>query len=349
MTRITKEPFGLTKDGGQVTLYTLDNGTVRVRIMNLGGTVVSVETPDRAGRLGDICLGFSSPAEYEAQTCFIGATIGRYANRIGNARFTLNGEEYVLCKNDGENHLHGGPTGFHTKLFDARTDGDTLVLSCKSADMEEGYPGTLSAELCCTLDERNTLMLAYRAVSDRDTVVNLTNHAYFNLAGHDSGDVLAQRIRINADRFTRVDAGAIPTGELPEVDGTPFDLRTFTAIGVHIDDDDSDLHMTGGYDHNFVLNGEGFREAACAYDPESGRMLTVKTDLPGVQFYAGNSLDGTLSGKDGARYIRRSGFCLETQFFPDTPNRPDFPPCLLRAGETFCTKTAYSFGIADQL
>lgn len=348
MAVITKKPFGMTKAGAPVELYTLDDGVVRVQVMTLGGTIVSIEAPDKHGIMADICLGFASPQEYEEQTCYIGATVGRYANRIGNARFALNGVEYPLYPNDGKNHLHGGPHGFHTKVWKAAKESDALVLSCESADMEEGYPGRLSVSVRYTLTN-GTLSLSYHAKSNRDTVVNLTNHAYFNLAGQGSGSILKQRIRINADRFTRVGEGAIPTGELPEVFGTPFDLRTFTEIGAHIDENTDDLHVTGGYDHNFVLNGEGFREAACAYDPQSGRMLTVKTDLPGVQFYAGNSLDGTLCGKDGARYIRRSGFCLETQFFPDTPNQAVFPPCVLRAGEDFRTRTSYTFSAVNKM
>ncbi len=289
MTRITKKPFGMTKAGVPVELYTLDDGMIRVQVMTLGGTVVSVEAPDKRGRMADVCLGFDSPQEYEAQTCYIGATVGRYANRIGGARFTLNGTEYLLYPNDGENHLHGGPHGFHTKVWNAAIDGDALVLSCESADMEEGYPGKLLVSVRYTLCG-GTLTLSYHAKCDRDTVINLTNHAYFNLAGQDSGTVLDQCIRINA-----------------------------------------------------------FREAACAFDPQSGRMLTVKTDLPGMQFYAGNSLDGTLCGKNGTRYVRRSGFCLETQFFPDTPNQPSFPSCVLRAGEDFCTKTSYTFAAVNEI
>ena len=348
MASIMKKPFGTTKAGVPVELYTLDDGVVRVQVMTLGGTIVSIEAPDRHDVTADVCLGFASPQAYEEQTCYIGATVGRYANRIGNAKFALNGVEYSLYPNDGKNHLHGGPHGFHTKVWKAEEESDALVLSCESADMEEGYPGRLSVRVRYTL-VNGTLTLSYHAKSDRDTVVNLTNHAYFNLAGQGSGSILKHRIRINADRFTCVGAGAIPTGGLPEVAGTPFDFRTFTEIGAHIDDDIEDLRVTGGYDHNFVLNGEGFREAACVYDPESGRMLTVKTDLPGVQFYAGNSLDGTLCGKDSARYVRRSGFCLETQFFPDTPNHPEFPACVLRAGEDFHSKTSYTFSVVNEM
>ncbi|MCI5924588.1 MAG: aldose epimerase family protein [Oscillospiraceae bacterium] len=348
MASIMKKPFGTTKAGVPVELYTLDDGVVRVQVMTLGGTIVSIEAPDRHDVTADVCLGFASPQAYEEQTCYIGATVGRYANRIGNAKFALNGVEYSLYPNDGKNHLHGGPHGFHTKVWKAEEESDALVLSCESADMEEGYPGRLSVRVRYTL-VNGTLTLSYHAKSDRDTVVNLTNHAYFNLAGQGSGSILKHRIRINADRFTRVGAGAIPTGGLPEVAGTPFDFRTFTEIGAHIDDDIEDLRVTGGYDHNFVLNGGGFREAACVYDSESGRMLTVKTDLPGVQFYAGNSLDGTLCGKDSARYVRRSGFCLETQFFPDTPNHPEFPACVLRAGEDFHSKTSYTFSAVNEM
>lgn len=345
---IKKETFGLSHSGIPVAIYTLSDEVIRVRVMTMGGTIVSIEAPDREGHMDDVCLGFDSPQDYEKQTCFIGATVGRYANRIGGARFSLGGREYPLYPNDGENHLHGGPGGFHTKIWEDCVDGDSLVLSYVSPDMEEGYPGNLSVSVRYTLKE-GTLTLSYRAKSDKDTVVNFTNHAYFNLAGQKADTILNQHIRINADRFTRVKTGAIPTGELPAVAGTPFDLRQFTKIGAHIGDDDADLRVTGGYDHNFVLNGSGFREAARAYDPQSGRMLTVKTDLPGVQFYAGNNLDGSLTGKNGVRYIPHSGFCLETQFFPDTPNQPAFPSCILRAGDEFFTKTSYTFSAVNEI
>ena len=346
MTAITKAPFGVTKNGTPVEVYTMENETLRVKILTLGGTIAAIEAPDKAGNMADICLGFDNVKTYEEHTCFFGALIGRYANRIGGARFTLNGEEYTLAKNDGANHLHGGPTGYHTKVWHARPQENSLVLTTTSADMEEGYPGNVKLEVVYTLDG-NSLTIRYLAVSDKDTVINLTNHAYFNLAGHDSGTILDHVMKINADRFTRVGEGSIPTGELPDVSGTPFDLREGKRIGEQIDDENADLLTTSGYDHNFVLNGDGWKEAAFVTEETTGRTLAVYTDQPGVQFYAGNFITPGLIGKDGKEYVRRGGFCLETQVFPDTPNQPDFPTCLLKKGDIYAARTTFVFGVQE--
>lgn len=344
MTAITKAPFGVTKNGTPVEAYTMESETLRVTILTLGGTIAAIEAPDKNGNMADVCLGFDNVKTYEEHTCFFGALIGRYANRIGGARFTLNGEEYKLAENDGVNHLHGGPTGFHTKVWNARPQENSLVLTAASTDMEEGYPGNLKLEVVYTLNG-SELTIRYLAVSDEDTVINLTNHAYFNLAGHDSGDVLSHVMQINADRFTRVGEGSIPTGELPDVTGTPFDLREGKRIGAHIDDENADLLTTSGYDHNFVLNGEGWKKAAFVTEETSGRTLTVYTDQPGVQFYAGNFITPGLIGKGKKEYVRRGGFCLETQVFPDTPNQPDFPTCVLKKDDVYTAKTTFVFGV----
>lgn len=342
MAFIMKKPFGTTKAGVPVELYTLDDGVVRVQVMTLGGTIVSIEAPDKHDVTADVCLGFASPQAYEEQTCYIGATVGRYANRIGNAKFALNGVEYSLYPNDGENHLHGGPHGFHTKVWKAEEESDALVLSCESADMEEGYPGRLSVRVRYTL-VNGTLTLSYHAKSDRDTVVNLTNHAYFNLAGQGSGSILKHRIRINADRFTRVGAGAIPTGGLPEVAGTPFDLRTFTEIGAHIDDDIEDLRVTGGYDHNFVLNGGDFREAACVYDPESGRMLTVKTDLPACSSMPETVWTARSAERIASAMSAAAAFVWRRSFSPIRRTGQNFPPVCCMQERIFMPKLPIHF------
>lgn len=343
MTTIQSYAFGTAANGEPVRGFRLSNEKIEADIITLGAAVQSVRVPDRTGAMTDVCLGFSDVQGYETQTCFIGAVVGRYANRIGGASFSLNGKTYPLFKNDGEHHLHGGPTGFHTKNWDAQVCGETLVLSCKSADMEEGYPGNMTVWVTYALTEAGGLSITYEAQCDKDTVCNLTNHAYFNLSGDRCDTICTHEIKINADRFTRVDGGAIPTGELPEVSGTPFDFRDFHAIGARIDEENSDLQSVGGYDHNFVIRGEGFREAACVRCEETGIEMRVFTDLPGMQFYAGNFLDGSFVGKTGKPYEKRSGFCLETQYFPDSPNRPEFPCCVLKAGARFASKTVYEF------
>ncbi len=345
--------FGKTPDGAQVDLYTLTNAKgMRVSIATLGGIVVTLEVPDRAGRIADVTLGFDSLEGYLKGHPYFGALIGRYGNRIGKGRFTLGGTEYVLARNNGENHLHGGLKGFDKVLWVAKEipakDGQALELSYLSRDGEEGYPGNLQVTVVYTLTEANELRMDYHATTDKETVVNLTNHAYFNLAGpgeDEEGDVLGHELFIDADRFTPVDALLIPTGELRKVDGTPFDFRTPTPIGARIDGSDAQLVAGKGYDHNFVLNGKAgsLRLAARVREPISGRVLELLTVEPGLQFYSGNFLDGTLTGKAGKVYKHRYGFCLEAQHYPDSPNKPEFPSTRLRPGETYRTTTVYRF------
>lgn len=342
--KATKIPWGRTPDGASVELYTLTNAKgSEARIATYGGTVVSLKVPDRSGVMGDVVAGFDSLEGYLKPPPYFGAIIGRYGNRIGNAHFSLNGMQYTLARNDGENHLHGGVRGFDKRVWTARLlSPQSLELSYVSKDGEEGYPGNLSATVTYTLTDANELKIEYSATTDKDTVVNLTNHSYFNLAGE--GDILGHQVVMNADRFTPVDKGLIPTGQLRSVAGTPFDFRTVKTIGERIEQKDDQLMLGHGYDHNFVLNrsGSGLDLAAKVTDPKSGRVLEVLTTEPGLQFYTGNFLDGTLEGK-GKTYTRRSAFCMETQHFPDSPNKPNFPSTVLKPGGTYRTTTVYRF------
>lgn len=339
-----KTSWGKTADGELVDLYTLTNAKgAEARIATYGATVVSLKVPDRSGVLGDVVAGFDRFEDYLTPPPYFGSIIGRYGNRIGKGRFSLNGAEYVLAKNNGENHLHGGVRGFDKHVWTAkRISPQSLELSYLSKDGEEGYPGNLQATVTYTLTDANELRIEYSATTDKDTVVNLTNHSYFNLAGE--GDILAHEVSINADRFTPVDKGLIPTGELRQVAGTPFDFRTAHAIGERIEQKDEQLILGQGYDHNFVLNRAGaeLEGAAKVIDRKSGRVMEVLTTEPGLQFYTGNFLDGTLKGK-GRTYTRRSAFCMETQHFPDSPNKPSFPSVVLRPGSRYRTTTVYRF------
>lgn len=347
----TKTSWGKTPDGAEVDLYTLTNKNgVQAAITTYGGAVVSLRVPDRNGSLGDVVLGYDSLEGYVNDKSYFGAIIGRYGNRIGHAQFTLDGKTYHLAKNNGENTLHGGTKGFNKAVWTAKEipakDGQALELTYLSKDGEEGFPGNLHVRVIYTLADSNALKINYTATTDKTTVCNLTNHSYFNLAGPGSGDILGDVLTIEADKFTPVDAGLIPTGELRDVAGTPFDFRKPTAIGARINDDNEQLKLAGGYDHNFVLRrtrGEPFSLAARVVDPKSGRVLEVWTDQPGVQFYTGNFLDGSVRGKDGIAYTKRSAFCLETQHFPDSPNHPEFPSTLLKPGERYHTTTVYKF------
>ena len=342
--KTTKVPWGRTPDGESVELYTLTNAKgSEVRIATYGGAVVSLKVPDRSGVMGDVVAGFDSLEGYLKPPPYFGAIIGRYGNRIGNAHFSLNGMQYTLARNDGENHLHGGVRGFDKRVWTARLlSPQSLELSYLSKDGEEGYPGNLSATVTYTLTDANELKIDYSATTDKDTVVNLTNHSYFNLAGE--GDILGHEVVINADRFTPVDKGLIPTGQLRSVAGTPFDFRTAKTIGERIEQKDEQLMLGHGYDHNWVLNrsGSGLELAVKVTDPKSGRVLEVLTTEPGLQFYTGNFLDGALQGK-GKTYTRRSAFCMETQHFPDSPNKPNFPSTVLKPGQTYRTTTVYRF------
>jgi aldose 1-epimerase len=347
--KMQKQLFGKTEDGQQVDLYILTNKNgVEAGITNYGGTVVWLKAPDRDGKRDDVVLGYDTLEGYATGKAYIGATVGRYANRIAHATFTLDGTTYTLAKNDGDNHLHGG---FSKRVWTAKdvsgTAGQALELTYLSKDGEEGFPGNLPVKVVYTLTDANELKIDYSATTDKDTVLNLTNHAYFNLAGQGSGDVLRQQIMIHADRFTPIDAVSIPTGELRSVKGTPFDFTSLTAIGARIDQDDQQLKLGRGYDHNWVLNNEkagSLLLAAQAYDPRSGRLLEVWTTEPGIQLYTGNFLDG-IHGRDGTLYNRRDAFCLETQHFPDSPNHPGFPTTELKPGQHFESTTVYKFSV----
>jgi aldose 1-epimerase len=346
---VQAEPFGQA-DGEQVELYTLRNRRgAEAKITNYGATIVSLKVPDRRGRFEDVLLGYDTLEGYRQSTFYMGPVIGRYANRIARGRFKLNGREYKLAVNNGENHLHGGLKGFDKVIWKARPmptqSGAALELTYLSRDGEEGYPGNLSVRVLYTLTERNELRIDYFATTDRDTIVNLTNHAYFNLAGQGSGDILKHNLLIYADHFTPADEKSIPTGELRSVAGTPFDFRRATPIGARIEQDDEQLKFGRGYDHTFVINGRAgtLRRAAVASDPSSGRVLEVWTTEPGVQLYTGNYLESAMAGKGGKTYGPRHGFCLETQHFPDSPNKPRFPTTVLRRGGRFNSTTIYKF------
>jgi aldose 1-epimerase len=345
-------PFGETKDGTPVEIYTLTNASgIEATIMTYGGTVVSLKVPDKDGKLGDIVLGFNTVGEYEEKSPYFGCTVGRYGNRIGKGKFTLDGKEYTLATNNDANHLHGGVKGFDKVVWAAKPfskDGNVgLVLKYTSKDMEEGYPGNLDVTVTYTLTNADELKVDYLATTDKATVCNLTNHSYFNLAGEGSGDIFKHELMLNADKFTPVDKGLITTGEMPAVKGTPMDFTTAKAIGKDINADDEQIKFGLGFDHNWVLNkkGDEMSLAATVYEPTTGRVMEITTTEPGIQFYSGNFLDGTLTGKAGKIYEHRNGFCLETQHYPDSPNRPEFPTTTLKPGETYKTSTVHKFSV----
>lgn len=376
---VTKEPFGTTPDGENVDLYTLSNGRgLEVKIITYGGIVQSIEVPDRHGNVTNVTLGFPTLADYVANntaasgTTYFGAIIGRYANRIDGARFTLDGVHHDLPANNGPNTLHGGPGGFYTKVWDATEvsgpNGPGVKLTYTSPDNEQGFPGTLKVEVTYTVTPYNALRMDYRATTDKPTVVNLTNHAYFNLSGEGSGSIYDEVLKIDASKHTPVDSNLIPTGDIVPVAGTPLDFTKPTPIGDRIRDSFDQLLIAHGYDHNFVLDSpsgyrhgksrarasgrtkhdSGLPEAAWAFDPASGRTLRVVTTEPGIQFYSGNFLDESLVGTSGKTYRQGDGFTLETQHFPDSPNKPQFPSTMLRPGETFSSTTEYQFGVATR-
>jgi len=348
---IKKESFGKTTGGEQIDIYTLSNKKgMEVSITNFGATVVTLKVPDRAGRATDIVLGYDTLDGYEKGTSYFGATVGRYGNRIAGGKFSIDGKTYTLPKNNGENTLHGGIVGFNKKVWKAREiaakGGESLEMTYLSADGEEGFPGNLSTKVVFTLPaDRNELKIDYAATTDKDTVLNLTNHSYFNLAGEGNGDILDHVMTLHAKQFTPVDKGLIPTGELKNVAGTPMDFNNATAIGKRINESDEQLVFGKGYDHNWVLTraeGSELSIAAEAYDPKSGRKLEVLTTEPGVQFYSGNFLDGA-KGKGNKPYPQRAAFCLETQHFPDSPNHPNFPSTLLKPNAGFHSQTVFRF------
>ena len=341
---VTRESYGTLADGTAVDLYTLTNAAgLRARLTNYGAILVSLEVPDRDGKPADITLGYDTLDGWVKDTSYFGATIGRYGNRIAGGRFTLGDTEVTLATNNGENHLHGGIKGFNKVVWQAKpvkqADAVGVEFTYVSKDMEEGYPGTLSATVVYTLTADNALKISYEAATDKPTVVNLTHHSYFNLAGQGTSDILGHELMLNADRYTPVDEGLIPTGELAPVAGTSMDFTTPAAIGARID------QVPGGYDHNFVLRSSdgSLALAARVVEPTSGRVMEILTTEPGIQFYAGNFLDGSITGKAGKAYHKHYGFCLETQHFPDSPNQPDFPSTVLRPGEKYTHVTVHRF------
>jgi aldose 1-epimerase len=351
---VTSAPFGKLPDGTSLQLFTLTNAKgTRVRATDYGGIITSLEVADRTGQLGDVVLGYDSIDGYLKSSPYFGSIVGRYGNRIAKGSFTIDGTGYKLAVNNGPNHLHGGIKGFDKVVWKAapfeRAGEAGIVFTHVSADGDEGYPGRLEATITYTLTDANELAFDYRATTDKPTHVNLTQHSYFNLAGDGSGDVLGHELMLSADRYTPVDATLIPTGELAAVAGTPFDFKTPTAIGARIDDPHPQIKFGGGYDHNFVVNrdGDGLVLVARVREPKTGRVMEVRSTEPGVQFYTGNFLDGSITGKGGHVYRKRTGFCLETQHFPDSPNKPAFPSTLVRPGNEYRTRTVFTFSAGN--
>jgi len=343
---VTVSPWG-NADGKPVELYTLSDADLTVRITNFGAHIVSVEAPDRSGKKADVVLGYKDLAGYQADTkSYMGSVVGRYGNRIAKGTFSLNGAAFHIPTNDHGNSLHGGTAGFDHKVWTAQKTANGVELTLVSPDGDMGFPGQLTAHVRYTL-EGKSLKIEYSATTTKPTVLNLTNHSYFNLSGEGNGDVLNEVVMLNADRYTPVNSTLIPTGQLAPVAGTPLDFRKPTPMGAHINDSNDQLKIAGGYDHNFVLNasGPGMHLAAKVVDPASGRTLTVTTTEPGVQFYSGNFLDGSLKGAAGVAYQKHAGFCLETQHFPDSPNQPSFPSTELKPGQTMHSETVFTFGV----
>ena len=342
--QVTKQSFGKTPDGTPVEIYTIKSGALEARITTYGGIVTELKVPDKNGKAADVVLGHESVEGYMPNKPFLGALIGRYGNRIAGGKFTLEGKTYQVPQNDGNNALHGGTTGFDKAVWKAKEIPHGVELTHVSHDGDQGFPGTLTTVVKYTLNGKD-LKIEYSATTDKPTVLNLTNHSYFNLSGQGNGDILRHQVKLNAARYTPVDDGLIPTGELASVEGTPFDFRKPTAVGARIESDNEQIHRGKGYDHNWVLDSGGGKlaEAAEVYEPTSGRVMQVWTDQPGVQFYTGNFLDGTVTGKEGKVYSHRSGLCLETQHFPDSPNHPKFPSTELKPGQKYHTVTIYRF------
>ena len=344
---VSTKLFGTLPNGTPVTLYTVQNGALVANLLDYGARLVSLWVPDRAGTMGNILLGYATLEEYLRDTGYLGAVVGRVGNRLNKGRFSLDGQTYQVPLNDGPNALHGGLEGFDKKVWTAQVEEDGVRFGLVSPAGDQGFPGRLSVEARYRLTA-NALHIDYMAVTDEPTVVNVTNHGYFNLAGESSGTILDHVLRIPAAAYTPVDATLIPTGELATVEGTPFDFRTATRIGARIEAPDEQLRRAGGYDHNWAIGDVGtLKTIAEVRDPASGRMLTVKTTQPGVQFYTGNFLDGTLPNQAGGVYVRRSGLCLETQHYPDSPNQPNFPSIELRPGDELRSTTVLQFSTQD--
>jgi aldose 1-epimerase len=345
---VTKASFGKLADGSAVDIYTLKTTGLEVRLTTFGARVVSIETPDRAGKVADVALGYNTLDEYVAdKQTYLGSIVGRYGNRIAHGSFSIDGKTYNVPKNNGPNSLHGGLIGFDRKVWQAHEVPGGVEFTLVSPDGDQGYPGTLTAHVKYTVHAPGTLRIDYSATTDKPTVLNLTNHTYFNLAGEGHGTILDEKVKIDADAYTPVDAGLIPTGELAPVKGTPFDFTHPIVIGARINEDNQQLKYAGGYDVNWVVRGKAgeLRPAAEVIDPTSGRTLTVETTQPGVQFYTGNSLPGLFKGRSGVVYGKNMGLCLETQHFPDSPNHPSFPSTELKPGATMHQTTVFRFGV----
>ncbi len=344
---VTKASFGTTKDGQAVDVYTLKDNALEIKVITYGARIMSIVAPDRKGHRDNVALGHPDIAGYQADGgTYFGAVVGRYGNRIAKGQFTIDGHQYQVPVNNNGQSLHGGLVGFDSKVWTAKQIENGVELTLVSADGDQGYPGALTAHVRYTL-RGDALHIDYSATTTKATVTNLTNHSYFNLAGEGSGTILEEKIMINADRYTPVDSVLIPTGDLPAVAGTPFDFRTPHVIGERINADNEQLKIARGYDHNWVLNGADgqLKLAAKVVDSKSGRTLTVSTTQPGVQFYTGNFLDGTITGTGGKVYPQRAALCLETQHFPDSPNHPAFPSTLLKPGQTMRSTTVFTFGV----
>ena len=346
---VTKTAFGKLPDGTTAEIYTLKNEEIEVRIANYGARIVAIETKDRDGKMGDVVLGYDSVEGYVAEErskTYVGAIVGRYGNRIRNGKFTIDGHEYQIPLNNGANALHGGPHGFDDQIWAVKELADGVEMTLVSKDGDMGFPGTLTLHVRYTL-VGSALHINYAATTDKTTVVNVTNHAYFNLAGDGSGPILPEVMQINADEYTPVDAGLIPVGGAKPVAGTPFDFNKPTVIGERIHEANEQLKFGGGYDHNWILRGKPgeMKVAARVYDPKSGRVLTESTTEPGVQFYSGNAIPGLYKGKTGVVYGKYAGFCLETQHYPDSPNQPEFPSTVLKPGVTMRSETVYAFSV----
>lgn len=344
--------YGVTAKGDSIKLYTLQNKNgMKMEVINYGGIITSLTAPNKDGKYEDVVLGYTKPQDYfvHESDFFFGALIGRYGNRIANAKFSLDGKSYDLDKNDGVNHLHGGKEGFFSRVWNVEVVKDakqpTLKLTYVSADGEQGYPGKLTSTVLYTLTDDNALEISYEANTDKETIVNLTQHTYFNLSGNFTKPITDHELQLNAKQFTPVNSTLIPTGELKAVAGTPFDFTTSKLIGKDIDAKDEQLKLGKGYDHNWVLEGSGMRTIGTLYHAESGRMMEISTTEPGVQFYSGNFLNGKYDTKTGGKNDFRTGLCLETQHFPDSPNQPSFPSTVLKPGETYKTKTIYKFSV----